>query len=262
MRKLNRPQKHPDFEKSKSKKKWELEKFRKYFRASQEDKCGYCEMVTMSGAIDHFRPQKAVYHLEEKFKRVDEIEEYSRKLKFERKRQKNTLPGYPWLKNEWSNYVYSCSICNSIYKRNFFPLLSKKRATQKNKKIIEKLALINPFDNLNPCSHFVFLKDGSIHAMSVRGEHSIVTYGLYRLSLTKQRNQHSATVYRLCEELVSSRNPLTSEDSKVKLQWLYSLGRNKAPHCGMVRNIIELKTKMKWDEFVVEISKYITPDDS
>lgn len=72
-------------------------------KQDQNGKCAYCERYFNGdyGAVEHFRP-KAGYQI------VGDKNLYQ--------------PGYYWLTYDWDNLLYSCSECNTSYKRNFFPL--------------------------------------------------------------------------------------------------------------------------------------------
>ena len=79
---------------------------KKQLKSDQFGKCAYCERSLNGdfGAVEHFRP-KGGYQIED--------EKYLRK------------PGYYWLAYDWNNLLYSCSECNTCYKRNFFPLANE-----------------------------------------------------------------------------------------------------------------------------------------
>lgn len=94
----------------------------------QNKKCAYCERYFNGdfGAVEHFRP-KGGYSLLYKGK------------------EKLIQPGYYWLAYDWDNLLYSCSECNTSYKKNWFPLLDEAKRDIASKDISkEEALLINP----------------------------------------------------------------------------------------------------------------------
>ena len=89
-------------------------------------KCCYCERkrgINRESDIEHYRPKAAV--------------------------KGENHPGYWWLAYEWTNYLFSCKICNQTYKGNYFPLLpGSARATGPTNGVsIERPVLLNPIDD-------------------------------------------------------------------------------------------------------------------
>jgi hypothetical protein len=87
--------------------------------ALSHDKCWYCESKDLrsDNAVDHFRPKNNVKG-STRFPLVDEH------------------PGYWWLAFDYTNYRFSCTLCNSIRrdtdgttggKQDYFPLLDEAR---------------------------------------------------------------------------------------------------------------------------------------
>lgn len=105
----------------------------------QNKKCAYCERFLNGdyGAVEHFRP-KAGYI---------EINNGKEVLK---------KPGYYWLAYDWKNLLYSCSECNTSYKRNYFPLEKEEKRNIALRDITEETPLlINPVeDNLEDLLEF------------------------------------------------------------------------------------------------------------
>lgn len=94
----------------------------------QNKKCAYCERYFNGdfGAVEHFRP-KGGYSLLYKGK------------------EKLIQPGYYWLAYDWDNLLYSCSECNTSYKKNWFPLVDETKRNIASQDISEEEALlINP----------------------------------------------------------------------------------------------------------------------
>jgi hypothetical protein len=87
--------------------------------ALSDDKCWYCESKDLrsDNAVDHFRPKNNVKG-SERFPLVDDH------------------PGYWWLAFDYTNYRFSCTLCNSIRKdldgttggkQDYFPLMDEER---------------------------------------------------------------------------------------------------------------------------------------
>jgi len=94
----------------------------------QLGKCCYCERrrdLKLESDVEHFRPKAGV---------TDE----------------NEHPGYWWLAYEWNNLLFSCKRCNTLYKKNYFPLISGTiRAQKKGDEAYEQPILIHPTEE-NP----------------------------------------------------------------------------------------------------------------
>ena len=76
------------------------------------NKCAYCEVSLMAKqkpTIEHFRPKGKV---------TDSLG----KTICDSERAHN---GYRWLVYEWGNLLPACDVCNSTYKRNYFPVAAK-----------------------------------------------------------------------------------------------------------------------------------------
>lgn len=116
----------------------------------QNAKCAYCERYFNGdfGAVEHFRP-KAGYTILYKGK------------------GKLIQPGYYWLAYDWNNLLYSCSECNTSYKKNWFPLLDEAKRDIASKDISEEEALLinpaseEPGDFIEFHQHIIVAKDGN-----------------------------------------------------------------------------------------------------
>jgi len=146
--------------------------------------CAFCETDTTAGAplqVEHYRPKAKV---------TNDI----------------THSGYYWLGYEWSNLLYSCSICNRA-KSTHFPLedagvranvppiiegkLDKKRCRANSSELVaEKPMIINPEEeDYNPFDHFFLAPKGKILGKSKRGDKSITILKLYRRPLVIARKK-------------------------------------------------------------------------
>jgi hypothetical protein len=135
--------------------------------------CAYCECDLLSdsfGGVEHYRPKNPV---------LDEVGH----------------PGYHWLAYEPTNYLPTCSRCNTT-KSNFFPLAPHSlRASAPGKEAAEQPLLLNPFflggevaDHLE----FTFEVDpdklgGVAKGRTPEGQASIERLGLNREDLVPKR---------------------------------------------------------------------------
>lgn len=108
--------------------------------ASGVERCMYCE-DSAGVAIDHFRPKGL----------------------------------YPERTFDWLNYLLACSVCNSNFKRDQFPL------DERNEPL-----LLNPADD-DPLDHLQFTSTGHVISETLKGEWSIRVYGLDRETLQRGR---------------------------------------------------------------------------
>ncbi len=108
----------------------------------QQKKCGYCERVLGSGAIEwdveHFRPKKRV----EEWANDDSIRDVG-----------GSSPiGYYLLAYEPENYLASCKRCNSTFKANYFPTAAPRMLSAFTNADLrqEQAYLLNPADPEDP----------------------------------------------------------------------------------------------------------------
>lgn len=108
---------------------------KQFLMPSQYYKCAYCETLLGSDGIsfdvEHFRPKARVFAWP--------------------KPKHGSLPaepGYHLLAYDVGNYLLACKVCNSVYKRNFFPTADRRRRqTQDPTELArERPLLINPLD--------------------------------------------------------------------------------------------------------------------
>lgn len=104
---------------------------------SHKCKCAYCERNLNGdfGHIEHYRP-KGGY-----------IDPATKKL---------VVPGYWWLAYSWDNLLLSCSVCNTSYKKNHFPLENENQRNIAGRDISQEMPLlINPAQE-DPARHIEF----------------------------------------------------------------------------------------------------------
>jgi hypothetical protein len=137
-----------------------------------QGRCAYCEAWCRAvefGAVEHYRPKAAVT-------------------------EDPSHPGYYWLAYDPTNYLPSCTKCNSKGKKNYFPVEGKRVLDPKDELAQEKPFLINPYwdrhcDHVGyfPVSNQPSLMAGRAFKKTERGDISIKTYRLNRDDLVRDR---------------------------------------------------------------------------
>ncbi len=131
--------------------------------ADQHKKCAYCEQYKNGdyGCVEHYRP-KGGYGSDKHLQK----------------------PGYYWLAYDWQNLLFSCSECNTSYKRNHFPLVDENARDIEHRDITNEVpAIINPVTT-DPGEHIEF-SEFIIRPKMVDGQESIqgkTTIGVFRLN--------------------------------------------------------------------------------
>ncbi|HRI69150.1 MAG TPA: hypothetical protein PK156_33195 [Polyangium sp.] len=151
---------------------------------AQHLKCCYCEK---KGEAEH-----------------NDVEHYRPKLMADRSPGSSDRHGYWWLAFTWANLLYACSNCNRSNKNIQFPLAVGSEALQPEDPPHgkEKPLLLDPAEPLDhPVDHIVFRLEALVLGApprwfarprngSVRGNQSIVVYGLNRGGLLELRDDH------------------------------------------------------------------------
>lgn len=125
-------------------------------------KCYYCDQYIESSAygdVDHYRPKSK----------------------------------YWWLAYTWENLVFSCQLCNQMYKKGHFPVAGRRANGPRSNLDDERPLLINPLDE-NPEDHIAYDSDGDEVSIISCGDSSgrrvevcLKYYGLNRESLLNSR---------------------------------------------------------------------------
>lgn len=105
--------------------------------ADQHGKCAFCESKRGRdfGAVEHYRP-KGGWNAQPG--------------------EPVTKPGYYWLAYSWDNLLFCCSVCNTIYKKNLFPLADESGRDIEHQDISREMPLIlNPYQD-DPKDYLVF----------------------------------------------------------------------------------------------------------
>jgi uncharacterized protein (TIGR02646 family) len=162
---------------------------------SQHGKCCYCERKILAsdyGDVEHFRPKGAV--------RQDASSTEER-------------PGYYWLAYEWSNLLISCSVCNTSWKRTFFPLENplERAHSHLDSLTCERPMLVDPAAE-DPRDHIRYNGDAP-YALTVRGQTTIECLNLRRGDLLERRQAllRSLTMLRSVVEALGPDAPESRE---------------------------------------------------
>lgn len=149
-------------------------------------KCAYCESaIGLSGPVevDHFRPKFGASELS----------------------GEGSLDHYCWLTLEWDNHYSACPACNRA-KRSMFPVEGE-RAGYGGDLSAERAVLLDPCAD-DPGDHLAFREDGSVLALSTRGEVTIRVFNLNRKPLVEARRR----TYSLAEVQIRAKGTLDLAD--------------------------------------------------
>ena len=226
-----------------------------HFDRVQHQKCGYRERdISSHGDVEHYRPKGIVQEL--KFKGREKP--HSKGIEG-RDCPKITEQGYWWLAYEWDNYLLSCKICNSSYKRSLFPV-KPERAKRNDKKykaanpkkedlVNEVPLLINPFEEgLDTYNHFEYDRTGAIRPRNKdeRGKATIEVCGLDRTNLGERRFLIATDIWTNAHAFLKAKP--NSEFQKHQATHIYFYGHESRIYAGMVRIIFRQVTNWKWDK--------------
>ncbi len=222
-------------------------KYKHIFAAAQhQGKCAYCETIVqagMSGDIEHFRPKAFCQGLQSP-KNKDDTGGQSPKRKTMHKE-----PGYWWLAYDWSNYLYSCSRCNSTWKKNQFPILGN-RAAQGGKLDSEGALLLNPFDD-DPESHLEFDPNtGQVRGLSARGRATIDVCGLDRKSLEMRRATKGAKLLHRRDEYLVALSKGNDAAVRNSLRAILDECRDAEPYAGLARDFVKRQIGLKYGDLL------------
>jgi hypothetical protein len=147
--------------------------------AAHFSKCCYCETKHTDPDnfdVEHFRPKGGVRQPHQ---------------------LSDDLPGYYWMRYQWTNLLLSCNPCNRRYKKTFFPLRnpSERARSHHDELAREQPLLIDPAAE-EPRDHVRFLDDAPI-ALTAKGQMTIDVLGLRRTSLGEDRRRRLQMVRTL-----------------------------------------------------------------
>lgn len=150
----------------------------------QHRKCAYCEQFKNGdfGCVEHYRP-KGGYDLGS----GTPLQQ----------------PGYYWLAYDWKNLLFSCSECNTSYKRNHFPLVNENARDIEHRDITnEEPTIINPVTT-DPGDHIEF-SEFIIRPKMVDGQESILgktTIGVFRLNDRKDLKERRRNFWERYQDI-------------------------------------------------------------
>ncbi|GAA4509214.1 hypothetical protein GCM10023172_42380 [Hymenobacter ginsengisoli] len=188
-------------------------------KQAQHDKCCYCEKNQRDafGAVEHFRPKSG----------------YKPTIK---KKQKLQWPGYYWLGYEWTNFYFSCSLCNNR-KSSYFPLVDEKKRAKKHTDAIakEKPWLLEPGGSKNPRSHISFTNQ-LIQGTTPYGWKTIEICGLDRETLDDDRKERMALIEA---NIIIFQNQYSSPaETQAARRFLLDCQKPKAPFSAMAQDFL------------------------
>ena len=164
-----------------------LEKVKDELTTISSNKCAYCETGlghTSFAQIESFRPRGGA-------RGFDATGGYA-------------SMHYFWLAYEWENLLMACEICDTKYKRDYFPVEDEgKRArigARGEELLMENALLLDPCRD-NPEEHLEFLQDGTVRDLSLRGKVTIEIIGLNRQELVNARANAVSQFLRGLEHL-------------------------------------------------------------
>lgn len=193
--------------------------------ADQHNKCAYCEQSANGdyGCVEHYRP-KGGY--------VSSLAKGSHLKR----------PGYYWLAYDWNNLLFSCSKCNTTYKRNFFALKDETKRNIAARDVSRETPLvINPYTE-DPGSHLRFHEFRAVPAIK-DGEEDVIgktTIEVFQLNdrqdlLDRRREKWEQYRMELCKEKI-----FKATNQKLGLEYchatLAALTASSAEFSGMFSN--------------------------
>jgi hypothetical protein len=210
------------------------------FARNQHYKCGYCESIVLAtdfGDIDHFAPKGEVHELIAPGQEANHLSKViGRNWTIVSDR------GYWWLAYDWKNYIFSCKLCNTVWKLSLFPVCQSPRQIPPDPAVPEARLLLNPFED-DPVPHFEFSEFGQIRGKTDEGRATVAVCGLDRLSLFRKRREKAQLVFGLLKEMLVLAN---REDEPLIIKKIYEMGKQENEHAGMVRSIIANQLRLDW----------------
>lgn len=190
----------------------------------QHGKCAFCEtrLAQQFGHVEHYRPKK--------------------RWQAQRDLPART-PGYFWLAYRWENLLLSCEVCNTRYKRDYFPIRNEGNRANPNDRDItgEEPLLIDPY-SIDPREHLQF-QEWNIKPVegSEIGRTSIEGFGLDSLELDEERRGRWTEVRMILDLLESDGEAGRGEARQRALDFLAEAVRDAAPYSAMIRDNFEFR---------------------
>lgn len=144
-------------------------------------RCAWCEthVAPRDEEIVHFRPLSNAKGLE------DEA----------------SAESYGWFAYAWDNLFLSCTECDRV-RRNYFPVESVRApvlSSWEEANALETVLLINPCRD-DPLRHLSLSPDGALRALTDKGKHTLLLFGLNRSELMFAREEQIRMVQTLIFE--------------------------------------------------------------
>lgn len=137
---------------------------KKALEKAQHGKCCYCEAAPEKPNaflhVEHWRPKA-----------------YSKQSA----NGSQFCPGYYWLAYDWDNLLLSCHFCNSVNKRNIFPLFNPVNKARNHHEVLglERPELLKPDGLQDPREHIGFHEEVPI-GKTPEGIKTVAVLGLHR----------------------------------------------------------------------------------
>lgn len=209
---------------------------REFETAQGQGKCAYCEGRSTAqdfGAVEHFRPKDHVQALSPAPKHDD-----VQGVKLARKHVGARATGYAFLAYEWSNYLFACTRCNSIWKKNQFPLAGGRRARSLDAVDKERALLVDPLASREVEEHFAFDGDGLVWGLTAEGRASVQVLGLDRATLCRERRLKAARIEKLLDDLALAVHERSAKLTQSLLQSLLAECRAHDAYAGFARYLV------------------------
>lgn len=141
-------------------------------------RCAWCEthVASRDEEVVHFRPLSNAKGLNDE----------------------KSVESYGWLAYVWDNLFMSCPECNRA-RRNYFPVESSRApvlSTWEESNALERVLLINPCRD-DPLRHLSLNRDGTLRALTDKGNHTLLIFGLNRSELVFTRTEQIRIVHSL-----------------------------------------------------------------
>lgn len=188
--------------------------------ADQHKKCAYCEQYKNGdyGCVEHYRP-KGGYGPDKHLQK----------------------PGYYWLAYDWQNLLFSCSECNTSYKRNHFPLVDENARDIEHRDITNEVpTIINPVTT-DPGEHIEFsefiirpkIVDGQ---ESIQGKTTIRVFRLNDRNDLKEKRRNEWEKYQEIHKLLEICQ-ITHMDDGIEIckQLITKMQSEASEFCGMFK---------------------------
>lgn len=212
------------------------------YMAIQQAKCAYCERTLESNArgkiewdVEHYRPKKGV----EEWPDAQSTKKNSYKFPTGRKSDK----GYYLLAYNLINFIGSCKVCNSSYKRNYFPIGASRRslsATSPKLLLRERPFIPYPLGTFDDDPETLLTFCGFVCVPAIgkghRRNRALITIELLGLNdrdiLIEQRAQLIVSTWAMLERLrVAPHDPLANN-------WIQRVTSAQSNHTNCARSFV------------------------